>query len=59
MTTRGFAEAEAKQVADLIADALEAHADDARLAAIRAQVNALCAKFPVYGPAMRASYGEA
>jgi glycine hydroxymethyltransferase len=59
MTTRGFAQSEAIQVADLIADALEAHADEARLAAIGAQVNALCAKFPVYGPAMRASYGEA
>jgi glycine hydroxymethyltransferase len=44
-------------VAELIADALEAHADDARLAAVREKVNALCAGFPVYGPAMRASYG--
>ncbi|MCW5591803.1 MAG: serine hydroxymethyltransferase [Burkholderiales bacterium] len=59
MTTRGLGEAEAGEVANLIADALEAHADDAKLAAVRAKVNALCAKFPVYGPAMRATYGLA
>ena len=59
MTTRGLGSAEAAEVAELIADALEAHADEARLAAIRAKVNALCARFPVYGPAMRASYGMA
>ncbi len=29
------------------------------LPAMRARVNALCAKFPVYGPAMRATYGLA
>jgi glycine hydroxymethyltransferase len=59
MTTRGLGEAEAVEVANLIADALEAHADDAKLAAVRARVDALCARFPVYGPAMRASYGLA
>jgi glycine hydroxymethyltransferase len=59
MTTRGLGEEEAGQVAHLIADALEAHADDAKLASVRAKVNALCARFPVYGPAMRASYGLA
>ena len=59
MTTRGFGTAEAVQVANLIADALEAHADDAKLAAIGAEVTALCRRFPVYGPAMRASYGAA
>jgi len=59
MTTRGFGTAEAVQVADLIADALEAHADDAKLAALGETVNALCRRFPVYGPAMRASYGAA
>ena len=59
MTTRGFGTAEAIQVANLIADALEAHADDAKLAAIGAEVTALCRRFPVYGPAMRASYGAA
>jgi glycine hydroxymethyltransferase len=59
MTTRGFGEPEAEQVANLIADALEAKGDEARLAAIGRQVNALCARFPVYGPAMRATYGLA
>ena len=59
MTTRGLGAAEAGEVANLIADALEAHADDAKLAGIRARVNALCARFPVYGPAMRATYGLA
>ena len=57
MTTRGFKEAEAVQVADHIADALEAQGDAARLTKIAREVNALCARFPVYGPAMRASYG--
>jgi glycine hydroxymethyltransferase len=57
MTTRGFMEAEARQVAHFIADALEAHSDAVALAKIGTAVNALCAKFPVYGPAMRASYG--
>jgi glycine hydroxymethyltransferase len=59
MTTRGFAYAETKQVANLIADALEAHGDAAALAKIGAKVNELCRGFPVYGPAMRASYGMA
>jgi glycine hydroxymethyltransferase len=57
MTTRGFRDAEAKQVANFIADALESHADGAALAKIGAAVNALCAQFPVYGPKMRESYG--
>ena len=59
MTTRGFGDAEARHVANLIADALEAPGDDARLAKVGAEVNALCRRFPVYGPAMRASYGMA
>jgi glycine hydroxymethyltransferase len=57
MTTRGFRDAEAKQVADFIADALESHDNAAALARVGTAVNALCARFPVYGPAMRASYG--
>ena len=59
MTTRGFRDAEARTVANLIADALEAPADESRLKQVGAEVNALCRKFPVYGPAMRASYGLA
>jgi glycine hydroxymethyltransferase len=59
MTTRGFGDTEAVEVANLIADALEAREDDAKLAGVRTRVNALCARFPVYGPAMRATYGLA
>jgi len=57
MTTRGFREAESADVANHIADVLEAHGDAATLARVGAAVNALCARFPVYGPAMRATYG--
>jgi glycine hydroxymethyltransferase len=59
MTTRGFRDAEAAQVAGFLADALEGAREPAKLARIAAQVKALCARFPVYGPAMRASYGYA
>src|SRR5665213_982692 len=59
MTTRGFGDAQAVQVANFVADALESAADEQALAAIAGQVKALCARFPVYGPAMRASYGLA
>jgi len=57
MTTRGFADAEAAQVAHFVADVLDAHGDAAALAKVGGAVQALCARFPVYGPAMRASYG--
>jgi glycine hydroxymethyltransferase len=57
MTTRGFKDAEAVQVADFIADALESHGDAAALKRISAQVNDLCARFPVYGPKMWQTYG--
>jgi glycine hydroxymethyltransferase len=57
MTTRGFREAESVQVANWIADVLEAGTDKAVPARVGEAVKALCAKFPVYGPAMRASYG--
>ena len=46
-----------EMVANLIADVLEAPAGAANLARAGAAVNSLCAKFPVYGPAMHASYG--
>jgi len=49
MTTRGFTEIEAEQVAELIADVLDAPADEAVLARVRNDVAALCSKFPVYG----------
>jgi len=57
MTTRGFQDAEARQVANFIADALEGHGDPAKLAGLASQVNDLCARFPVYGPKMHATYG--
>ena len=57
MTTRGFRETEARQVAGLIADALDAANDAAALSRVGQAVNDLCARFPVYGPAMRASFG--
>ncbi|GAB1392487.1 serine hydroxymethyltransferase [Rhodocyclaceae bacterium] len=49
MTTRGFGKAEAEQIANLIADVLDAPTDEAVLAKVREQVSALCKKFPVYG----------
>ena len=49
MTTRGFKEAEAKQVANLIVDVLEAPNDDAVIARVVADVSRLCAAHPVYG----------
>ncbi len=48
MTTRGFGETEAVKVADLIADVLDAPADEGNLARVRAGVSALCNAFPVY-----------
>ncbi|MFZ9708575.1 MAG: serine hydroxymethyltransferase [Steroidobacteraceae bacterium] len=49
-TTRGFKEAEVTQVADLIADVLDAEGSAEAVAAVRAKVTALCRRFPVYGP---------
>ena len=48
MTTRGFALAEAEQVANLIADVLDAPADEALIAKVRREAAALCQRFPVY-----------
>ena len=49
MTTRGFTEIEAEEVAHLIADVLDAPNDEAVLARVRGAVSTLCKKFPVYG----------
>ncbi|MGE5097901.1 MAG: serine hydroxymethyltransferase [Betaproteobacteria bacterium] len=57
MTTRGFKDAEAKQVANFIADVLDAKGDAAKVAKVGEQVKELCARFPVYGPKMHATYG--
>ena len=48
MTTRGFKEEEARITANLIADVLDNPRDEANIAAVRAKVNALTARFPVY-----------
>ncbi|HNC51200.1 MAG TPA: serine hydroxymethyltransferase [Accumulibacter sp.] len=53
MTTRGFAELESEEVAHLIADVLDAPGDAAVLKRVRADVAALCHKFPVYGSRTR------
>jgi glycine hydroxymethyltransferase len=49
MTTRGFSEIEAEQVANLIADVLDAPNEEAVIERVRGDVAALCKKFPVYG----------
>ena len=51
MTTRGFQDAEARLTANLIADVLDNPRDEAHIAAVRAKVNALTQRFPVYGQA--------
>ena len=48
MTTRGFKDEEARLTANLIADVLDDPHDEANIAAVRAKVHALTAKFPVY-----------
>jgi glycine hydroxymethyltransferase len=48
MTTRGFKQAEAELTANLIADVLDAPADEAVIDAVKAKVAALTADFPVY-----------
>ena len=49
MTTRGFGEAEARKVANLIVDLLEAPEDQAVFERVKAEVANLTAAFPVYG----------
>jgi glycine hydroxymethyltransferase len=49
ITTRGFKEEEARQVAHFITDVLDAPTDEAKIAAVRDKVHALTARFPVYG----------
>ena len=47
-TTRGFKEAEVREVADLIADVLDAEGAASAIEQVRAKVTALCRRFPVY-----------
>jgi len=48
MTTRGFGEAEAERVADLIADILEDPSGEATARRVAGEIRALCGRFPVY-----------
>ena len=49
LTTRGMREAEMKQIAAWIAEALEHRVDDAKLANIHGKVSELAEQFPLYG----------
>src|SRR6476661_4521015 len=49
MTTRGFEETEAEEVAHLIVDILEAPNDEANVSRVAGKVKTLTGKFPVYG----------
>jgi glycine hydroxymethyltransferase len=49
MTTRGFKEAQARQVGHLIADLLDHPGDEVQLEKVKAEVAKLTAAFPVYG----------
>src|SRR5881409_674341 len=48
VTTRGMREPEMEVIGELIARALKAAADDRALGMVRAEVEALCRKFPLY-----------
>jgi len=48
ITTRGFGAAETSQLAGLIADVLDAPADEAVIVRVANEVKAICAKLPVY-----------
>jgi glycine hydroxymethyltransferase len=48
MTTRGFKEAEAEEVGNLIADVLDNPNDAATIERVKAAVKVLADKFPVY-----------
>jgi glycine hydroxymethyltransferase len=48
VTTRGFKEPEVQQLAGLLADVLDAMGDESAVERARAEVVALCRRFPVY-----------
>jgi glycine hydroxymethyltransferase len=48
VTTQGMKESEMSEIATLIARALRGRHDEAELARVRADVAALCARFPAY-----------
>ena len=49
ITTRGFDEAAARKLANLVADVLDKPEDETNLARVAGEVKALCDQFPVYG----------
>jgi glycine hydroxymethyltransferase len=53
VTTRGLGARETRALAGWIADLFDARGSDAAVAAVRAEVLDLCAKFPVYSPQQR------
>ena len=55
MTTRGFGEAEAEHLANLIADVLEAPQDEKAIRRVAGEVAVLCRRHPVYRTAEPAS----
>ncbi|HYN21923.1 MAG TPA: serine hydroxymethyltransferase [Thermoanaerobaculia bacterium] len=52
LTTRGMQEPEMEQVADFLAEVLRAPEDTSVHERVRAQVRALCERFPLYDPLM-------
>jgi glycine hydroxymethyltransferase len=48
MTTRGFGQAEAEKLANLLADVLEDPKGELTLQRVTREIKAMCAKFPVY-----------
>jgi len=49
ITTRGFREDEARQVANMICDVIDGRCEQSVLDKVSAQVKVLCAKYPMYG----------
>ena len=49
VTTRGYTEQDCVELANLIADVLDAPADEAVIARVRDAVSAQCRRYPVYG----------
>lgn len=54
VTTRGFGEAEVRELAGWIADVLDSKGDEKVIAEVQAKVAEVCAKFPVYAPKSKA-----
>ena len=48
VTTRGFGEAEVRELAGWIADIIDSKGNEQVIADVKAKVATVCAKFPVY-----------